>query len=164
MSAISNSLSTNPAPSTTNAFQALTSEDFIRIMFSELTNQDPSAPNDSKELLQQIGTIRSIESDLQLTDRLEEIALQNEISASGTLLGAFVVGLTDSGTESQGFVDSVSVTREGTILNLSSNQRVRLKAVKQVIDPALIQPVSNTSTTAAASRPATTTESPAPSA
>jgi len=151
MSAIGSSLGTNPAPSTTNAFQTLTSEDFIRIMFSELTNQDPSAPNDSKELLQQIGTIRSIESDLQLTDRLEEIAIQNEISASGTLLGAFVVGLTDSGTKTQGFVDSVSVTREGTILNLSSNQRVRLKSVSQVIDPALIQPAPTESSTASRS-------------
>lgn len=143
MSAITSNLATNPAPSATNAFQSLTSEDFIRVMFTELTNQDPSAPSDSKDLLNQISSIRAIESDLQLTDRLEQIALQNEISASGTLLGAFVIGLTDSGTKTQGFVDSVSVTRDGTILNLSSNQRVRLSSVSEVIDPALVQPVPN---------------------
>lgn len=149
MSAIDSISATNP-PAATNAFQALTSEDFIRIMFTELTNQDPLQPNDSKDLLDQVGSIRAIESDVTLTKRLEEIALQNEIAASGTLLGKFVRGLNASGNRVLGFVDSVSITREGTILNLSTNERVALKRVEDIIDPDLI------GTTPAAAPPAET--------
>ena len=130
----------NPA-STTNAFQAMTSEDFIRVMFSELTNQDPLSPNDSQALLNQISTIRSIEADIGLGQRLEEIALQNEISSAGTLLGSFVSGLDASGNEVVGFVDSVSVTREGSVLNLSTGYSVALDRVVEIIDPDLIRAV-----------------------
>ncbi len=142
MSAI-NSLSNSRPASGTDAFQSLTSEDFIRIMFTELTNQDPGAPSDSKDLLNQISSIRGIESDLQLTERLQQIALQNEISSSGSLLGSFVRGLNESGAKVQGFVDSVSITRDGTLLNLSSKHRVPMKSVQEVIDPALVQPADS---------------------
>jgi len=138
MSAI-DSITSSAPPSSGNAFQTLTSEDFVRIMFTELTNQDPLQPNDAKDLLDQVSSIRAIESDISLTDRLKEIALQNEISASGTLLGKFVQGLNDSGARVVGFVDSVSVTRQGTVLNLSTNEHVALKRVDEVIDPDLVQ-------------------------
>ncbi len=137
MSAI-DSVSTSSPPSATSAFSTLSSEDFIRVMFTELTSQDPTQPNDSQALLEQISSIRAIESDLSLTDRLEEIALQSEIASSGSLLGKFVTGLNDSGAEVLGFVDSISITREGTVLNLSTNQSVAMSRVQEVIDPALI--------------------------
>lgn len=141
MSAIGSLGGTVDPPSSTNAFQAMTSEDFIRIMFSELANQDPLAPNDSQALLNQISTIRSIESDIGLGQRLQEIALQNEISSAGSLLGSFISGLDARGNEAIGFVDSVSVTREGTILNLSTGFSVALDRVVEIIDPDLISTV-----------------------
>ena len=142
MSAIPSTTTAN-APSTTNAFQELASEDFVRIMFTELTNQDPLAPNDSQALLEQISSIRAIESDIELGDRLRDIALQNEIASSGSLLGSFVRGLNDSGARVLGFVDSVSITREGTVLNLSTGQRVALDRIEEVFDPALVEAAAN---------------------
>jgi len=144
MSAV-DSISSSAPPSSTSAFSTLASEDFIRVMFTELTNQDPSAPNDSQALLEQISSIRSIESDLSLTERLEEIALQSEIASSGSLLGKFVTGLNDSGAEVLGYVDSISITREGTVLNLSTGQSVAMRRVQEVIDPALIAPAGGES-------------------
>ena len=141
MSAIGSLGGTASPPSTTSAFQTMTSEDFIRIMFSELTNQDPLAPNDSQALLNQINSIRSIESDIALSNRLQEIAFQNEISAAGSLLGSFVTGLDNAGNEVVGFVDSVSITRQGTVLNLSTGFSVPLKRVTEIIDPDLITTV-----------------------
>ncbi len=146
MSAISSSTDTSTAPSSTNAFEALNSGDFLRIMFAELVNQDPSDPTDSKDLLNQIGVIRSIESNTALTSRLAEIARQNQVTTAGGLIGKFVQGMTDSGVRTQGFVDSVSVTRNGAVLNLSSAQRVPLDRLEEVIDPDLIttQPPTRT--------------------
>ena len=53
----------------TSQFSEMTSEDFIKIMFTELTNQDPFQPNDSQALLEQINTIRSIEADIAMSDQ-----------------------------------------------------------------------------------------------
>ena len=49
---------------------ALTTEEFSKIIFTELANQDPLSPNDTGALLQQISTLRSIQSDMDLSDRL----------------------------------------------------------------------------------------------
>ena len=56
-----------------NGFNALSSEDFIKIIFTELANQDPFQPNDSSALLEQLNSIRSIESDTKLIDKLEDL-------------------------------------------------------------------------------------------
>src|SRR5690606_922860 len=118
----------------------LTSGDFLKIMFAELTNQDPSKPTDSKDLLSQIGVIRSIESNTALTTKLETISRQNQATTGGTLIEKFARGMTDSCVRTQGYVDSVSITRAGVILNLSSGLRVPLERLEEVIDPVLIEP------------------------
>lgn len=140
MSAISGSTgSTSSTPaSSTDAFSAMSSVDFLEIIFSELTNQDPLAPNETKDLLEQISTIRAIESDLSLAEELQTMVRQNEITSSSSLVGKFVTGKTSSNTEVAGFVDSVSITREGIKINLSSGYSVDLDAVEEIIDPEII--------------------------
>ena len=51
-----------------SGFSAMDSEEFVKIIFTELQNQDPFQPNDSSALLEQLNSIRSIESDMALTD------------------------------------------------------------------------------------------------
>jgi flagellar basal-body rod modification protein FlgD len=138
------SSATRPTP---NAYESMTSDDFIRVMFAELTRQDPTKPTDSKDLLDQLGAIRGIESDLSLTKRLQDITRQNEITSAGSLVGAFVEGTTDSGQKTRGFVDSISVTREGILLNLSSTLSIPLSGLQTVHDPALITTAPHTEPT-----------------
>ncbi len=138
MSAVTSTTNNSQTPSSANPFQALSSGDFLNIMFAELANQDPSKPTDSKDLLQQIGVIRSIESSTALTDRLGEISRQGQVTTAGGLIGKFAKGMTDSGVRTQGFVDSVTVTRTGALLNLSSGLKVPLDRLEEIIDPALI--------------------------
>ncbi len=139
MSAISGTGSSGNAPAgATDAFSAMSSVDFLEIIFSELTNQDPLAPNETKDLLEQISTIRSIESDLSLSEELKTMVRQNEITSSSSLVGKFVTGKTSSNTDVAGFVDSVTITRDGIRLNLSSGYSVALDAVQEIIDPDII--------------------------
>lgn len=139
MSAI-DALSTPQAPASTgNAFASFTSNDFLELMFSELTNQDPLAPNETKDLIDQIGQIRSIESDVNLADKLETIVSQSQIASAGNLVGSYVVGLNDSGLEREGLVLSVSVTDDGPVLNLHNNARVPLDSVLEFVDPAAFE-------------------------
>jgi flagellar basal-body rod modification protein FlgD len=129
--------STQPA-SSTDAFSAMSSTDFLEIIFTELTNQDPLQPSDTQALLEQISMIRNIESDLSLGERLEEMVKQNEITSASSLVGKFVTGKTESNVDTAGFVDSVRVTDDGTRLTLSSGDQVTLDRVNDIIDPAII--------------------------
>lgn len=100
-----------------NRFQDMKSEDFIKIIFTELSNQDPFKPNDSAALLEQLNSIRSIESDIQLVDKLDSLVTQNQMASAGTLIGRYVTGLTDSAQRVSGYV--VSANRQGDNVRLS---------------------------------------------
>ena len=76
---------------TSNRFSDLSSEDFIRIIFTELSNQDPFQPNDSSALLDQLNSIRSIESDIQLTERLQDLVFENQLAGASNMLGNLLV-------------------------------------------------------------------------
>ncbi len=92
---------------TPNGFSSLNSEDFIRIMFTELANQDPFAPSDSSALLDQMNSIRSIESNIQLMDRLDTLVFENKLSSAASLIGKTVQGLSEQGFRVEGRVDTV---------------------------------------------------------
>ena len=149
MSAIdTNGSSANPV-STTNAFNKLSSEDFVQIMLSELANQDPLAPNDSKAILEQISSIRSIESDLSLKGALEGLVQQSQFSSAGGLIGKGVMGKLSDGATVEGLVLSVSNGRDGPAVNLSGGWQVKMSDVLEIF--------------AAEVRAPTTTPTPAPS-
>lgn len=118
-----------------NRFSDLSSEEFIRIIFTELSNQDPFQPNDSAALLQQLNSIRSIESDTQLTNQLKAIVTQNQLSGAGSLIGRDVQGLTPDAFRVAGRV--VSVAREGDEVSLLLNNGwvVPMSNLEAIVDP-----------------------------
>lgn len=132
MSAIdTNGSSANPI-STTNAFNKLSSEDFVKIMLSELSHQDPLAPNDSKAILEQISSIRSIESDLSLKSALESLVQQSQFSSAGGLIGKGVTGRLSDGAVVEGLVLSVANGRDGPAVNLTGGWQVKMDDVIEI--------------------------------
>lgn len=125
-------LSTAPTSSRPTGFNSLSSEDFIKIMVTELTRQDPLSPTDSKAILEQISSIRSIESNATLKTSIEAMVRQTEFSSAGALLGKKVQALTDLGTETTGVVTGVSNTREGARVALSTGFGAFVRNVLQV--------------------------------
>jgi flagellar basal-body rod modification protein FlgD len=115
-----------------NAFSELNSEQFIRIMFTELSNQDPMQPSDSKDLLQQLSSIRSIQSDTDLSMRLQSLVAQNELSAASGLIGRKVSGVDDFFRRVEGTVASVSRTEHGAILTLRSGERIPMSNLDNI--------------------------------
>ena len=127
----------NNQRTTQSQFSEMSSEDFIKIIFTELTNQDPFDPNDSAALLEQISAIRSIESDLKLTQQLESLVLENQLASAGNLIGNFVGGLNTENDRVAGYV--MAVMREGNTvkLELDNGWIVPMKNVETIIDPEL---------------------------
>ena len=127
------------AASAASGFSQMTSEDFIQVIFTEMANQDPFQPNDSAALLDQLGSIRSIESDMQLSTKLESLVFENQLSAATSMIGKFVGGLTPEGMRVGGNV--LSVVRQGgeIAVELDSGWFLPLDGVETVIDPALVE-------------------------
>ena len=126
--------------SPSSGFDAMRTEDFLRIIFTELANQDPFAPNDSAALLDQLNSIRSIESDLNLMKRLEALVFENKLSSATNLIGKYVQGLTPELQRVAGTVVSVLRVGDQVGLELDNGWRIRVESVETIHDMSPAQP------------------------
>lgn len=115
-----------------SGFSSMTSDDFAKIIFTELTKQDPLSPSDTNALIQQISGIRSIQSNMDLTSKLESLVSQNEFAGAATLIGKKATGLSNDGSRVSGLVKSVSNSREGAILSLEGGTSLLFSALEKV--------------------------------
>lgn len=137
---ISNSLSAasqvRSAPTSRSAAE-LGSEDFFKLLITQLTNQDPLEPTGNEELLRQISSIREIELSSKLTDSLAALSGQQQFAASSSLIGRFVTGRDNGGgTVAQGMVVGVRFANDGApILRLADGSELAIENVATIESP-----------------------------
>src|SRR5262245_35435151 len=115
-----------------SGFSAMTSEDFAKIIFTELSKQDPLQPNDTNALIQQISGIRSIQSNMDLSNKLQDLVGQNEFASSTGLIGKKISGVSIDSERVTGVVKSVARTMGGTLLTLETREKVYVSMLDQI--------------------------------
>ncbi|MEQ8769930.1 MAG: flagellar hook capping FlgD N-terminal domain-containing protein [Phycisphaerales bacterium] len=133
MSAI-NSLggSSNPTSAGGTGLSALSSDEFLNIILTELQAQDPLEPQDTEALLNQFSTLYQIESDIKLSENLGELVNQNEFTAASLLIGSLVSGISIDNRRVADVVVSVTNTADGPVLNLFDGSRVSFSNIDEV--------------------------------
>ncbi len=116
-------------------FSSMSSADFIRIMFTELANQDPFQPSDSSALLEQMNSIRSIESNIDLMERLDALVFENKLSSAANLIGKEIQGLTSDGLRVEGAVTTVMRFGDDVLLELDNGWRLSIDNVETIQQP-----------------------------
>lgn len=119
----------------TSAFSALSSEDFTKIILQELSRQDPLEPSDTSTLIQQLSGLRSIQSDMDLGDKLQDLVRQNEFASATTLLGTRVTGRSIDNIEVEGIVKSVVRSSYGAVVTLQDSTRMLVSDIDQIVRP-----------------------------
>jgi len=101
-----------PTPSVSaSATSSLKLDDLLRVLLTELTNQDPLKPVDNKDFMAQIAQFASLDSTQQLNQNIETLVALQSVNQSVGLLGRTATALTDSG----------SVTGKVTALSLAGS-------------------------------------------
>jgi flagellar basal-body rod modification protein FlgD len=161
----------NSTTGASNSFSSLTAADFVKMMVTQLQNQDPLNPTNSQDILAQMSEIGQLQSSSQLQTTLTGTALQNQIGAASALLGKSVQGNDLNNNAVSGTVTSITITQtpanqsptgvatNTVTLNLDSGGSLPLQNVTS-ITPA---PVTATTTTGATTTGATNTTGAAPS-
>jgi flagellar basal-body rod modification protein FlgD len=126
----------NPTP-TDRGMDSLKSEDFFRILITELQNQDPLKPTETADMIGQVSDIRSIELSKQLTDVLSQMANQQRTSGASEFLGKYVIAslYAADGAEylAAGVVTGVSFGSDGrALLELDTGESVLASDVTHV--------------------------------
>lgn len=99
-------------PETANkprSLEDLNVDEFLKLMITELTNQDPLNPMDNAQLVEQIGQIRNLSATTKLTDTLDSVVTGQSLTTASSLIGKEVNALNDLNENVSGKVDRVSV-------------------------------------------------------
>jgi len=107
-------------------------EDFIKMMITQLQNQDPMEPAKNEELLAQMSQIGQLETSTQLQTSLKSVTLQTQIGSASALIGKSVQGIDDNNNPIEGVVNSVKVAGDSVQLNLDSGMSVALTNVSSI--------------------------------
>ena len=110
----------------------LKTEDFIKMMITQLQNQDPMEPAKNQELLAQMSQIGQLQSATQLQDSLKGLVLQNNIGAAGNLIGKTVQGMDDQNKAISGLVNSVRVQSDQVYLELDNGATLAMARVMSI--------------------------------
>jgi flagellar basal-body rod modification protein FlgD len=84
-------------------------DDFLRLLVTQLENQDPTSPLDDKEFISQMAQFSTLEQMTQMNTTLGNLIVNNKINLSYSLLGRHVEVLDSTTGEVQsGVVSEVS--------------------------------------------------------
>lgn len=116
---------------------SLQSEDFFKILVTELQQQDPLQPSDTSDLIGQVSQIRSIELSKNLTDALTQVSRNQRVAGASELIGKYVTatveGTDGTAQEVSGVVTSVRFDADGSaVLELDTGQSVPADSVTRI--------------------------------
>ncbi len=114
------STTSTPSPSSTNAIDNIDMNTFLKLMITELQQQDPLNPMDNKDMLEQIAQIRAVGASDQLTTTLSSVLLGQNITSATNLIGADISAITDDGTSVNGVVNRIAIDKGVPKLHVSS--------------------------------------------
>jgi flagellar hook assembly protein FlgD len=123
---------------TRTGYSSLTSEDFTKIIFAELGRQDPLSPQDTSKLLDQIATIRNIQSNTDLTTDLKSIVKETQFASAASTIGSLISGLTSDYERVEGTVVSVGRGTNGVSVNVSTKKGIKqvpFSSITEFLDP-----------------------------
>lgn len=108
----------SPSASSTLPTDQMGKDTFLKLMVTQLRNQDPMNPTDSTQFLAQTAQFTSLE-------KLEEVAQQSAQAfaaqmafGASSLVGKQVTYTAEDGTETPGTVDAVKFTASGPVLSV----------------------------------------------
>lgn len=133
----SGALTASPSTQGSASFAALGSDDFLRLLITQLTHQDPLAPTGNEELLRQISSIRDIELSTTLTRSLQNLTGQQNFASASALIGRFVTGQGGPDGEAiSGVVAGVRFDGAGrAVLQLANGAELGLDQVTAIEPP-----------------------------
>jgi flagellar basal-body rod modification protein FlgD len=109
----------------------LTSDDFMKILVTELTHQDPLEPMRNSEFVQQLVGLQSLEQTAALTDGLKSFESFLQMSSASGLIGKTVKGAAADGTPVEGVVSRV-LMEEGQVSVLVGATRVPVSSLTEI--------------------------------
>lgn len=126
------SATTTPTSTTTTsastkdaAAASMNYDSFLKLLVTQMKNQDPTQPMDSAQQMAQLATFSQVEQTIKTNKNLETLIQGNALSQAGSVIGRTV---TSADGATSGVVSSVTITSTGISAMLASGQQIDVTA------------------------------------
>jgi|SRR5579871_1435699 len=116
----SSSSSSSQSTPTATGLSALTPEDFLNLLITQLQNQDPTQPMDNAQLLTQLSDMQSLQANINLQSTLQGLTLNQQLSEGASLIGLAVAGTDSKNNQITGVVDYVAVRNGASYVGVNT--------------------------------------------
>ena len=96
---------------------ALGLQDFMKILLTQLTYQDPLKPLDNQEFMAQMAQFTTLEQSQRLNDKLQQL-VENQAALQSVGLIGRTIDFTSNGTSRSGTVSSLSLQGSAPVLGV----------------------------------------------
>lgn len=110
---------------------AVSREQFLKILVTELTSQNPMDPLDNSQFLDQLVSLQSLEQTAAMTDSFRTFERFLQMSSASSLIGKTVKGLDEKGATVQGVVSKVVLDADKVQLVVGS-KKVPVNSVQEI--------------------------------
>jgi flagellar basal-body rod modification protein FlgD len=135
ISAATNSTAaTTAASSPSSSSPAISQNEFLQLLMTELKNQNPMSPNSSDPMsfVTELAQFTSLEQQTNTAQSASQIASAQGTSAAVALIGHTVTYTDSGGNTGTGTVQSVSITSSGPTLTINGTAGINPSGVTQV--------------------------------
>ncbi|MDP4158112.1 MAG: flagellar hook assembly protein FlgD, partial [Bacillota bacterium] len=108
-------------------------DDFLKILMTQLQNQDPLNPMQDQDFISQMATFSSLEQMTNLNtsmDNFVKSAEQNQFMQASSMIGKTVTYLDNQGNEMTGAVKSVLFKDGSTSFQLNDNNQTSITSAQ----------------------------------
>jgi flagellar basal-body rod modification protein FlgD len=139
----------------TSTLNSVNSDTFLKLLVSQLENQNPDNPTDPTQFLSETASFEEVQQLTALSTDMTSLVGAQQSSAATSMLGQQVAGTDASGNPVSGIVTGVQLGSSGPILSIG-NDSVPFSAVTAVTIPGS-SPGTGSSATGSSSTGSSTT-------
>ena len=116
-----NAATSQTTPVTSNVSQTagnptLGKDEFLKLLMTQLSHQDPMSPMDSDAFVAQLAQFANVEGINKLNKQTTALGLGQDFAGSVAMIGKTVTWLDDKGAIHSGVVDAVKPSPSGALL------------------------------------------------
>ncbi|OXT02446.1 flagellar basal body rod modification protein [Notoacmeibacter marinus] len=113
--------STTSAPKKTAAAQNTVDYDmFLKLLVTQMKNQDPTNPADSMDYVAQLANFSNVEQGVQMNAKLDQMLAMSSLSEAGSLIGRTITNSEGVG----GTVSQVRIDASGPVAILADGKEI----------------------------------------
>lgn len=102
-------------PYAASAPQTVDYQAFLKLLVTQMKNQDPTSPMDSTDYVAQLATFSQVEQSVQMSNKLDQILQASTFAQAGDLIGREIES---ADGEIKGIIQSVRLYSDGIMARL----------------------------------------------